>query len=1151
MVDRGQGVWNRSARSLHVWVVLAFLIMLVATAATGASANATPANEKCYFNDNQIKVSVALGKPQLRVGDFLSINYVVSGINSSVNHLAIVIEFPAESRFKGSGFFATIPGSKGPLGIRLSAGGTSAIVPFSWKSAALSGGVGWFPLKAERTQLHWRLVATSPCSPQDVLSGVLPPIVVWPGDAKIVQHDVFGQESPLRRVRNPQGTRELFVFKDRYRVASADNGQVLFDSPGVNPSFTTSGRFVTSSRFDAQESGSFSQNRDVERQIVDAVDGKIIWSGAAGYIVFAQNDSLVILGNALGEKFFLMSTIVSSDKANAASISMTDYQGQFTGEMRMILSCSTYDNKEDDSDRVFALDFEQGAANFSLTSPEDFDDDDINFKKLFVVPLLSAGVDMSKRGEDRNTILSHGTVTKLVKIADETSFGENGSNPTASSFVPDWSIGQPVVLEQDLWNMRGRRRPVVGTVLPLDSAVAATSARPASTKSVADSSNDGADAAETFDTLESIGLRFSTPVQVKRFRMPSLADDSQAVLSAGKAARASILSQKFGLVASDIQALFQEKKADRPKRPEFCNADEYGNDSNPEWMGLRHLDFAAKITVTSGAYSLLQFSCFQGSGFAAGGRTLKRKLFLFTLNKGKPLARDLEAALGFDSPVLSGGQRQAASAKSDVYGAGGNTVLFSSAGNPEPVLFDLELCKVIGGKISLSHPELLKAVRLSDDEKTLIQLNRDGSVYAYDVKSGDALLSGSVVDGEAVLATSEGYFDSTYEGTYNVRVRFEGLGSDYSFEQFASVLRVHDLVRLVLSRKGGLPQPKIMSPPIVVVSIAENNAPDPLHLQSVQIHAAVRSEAARLHSLAIFVDGRLVRSELIQGSAIERDFAVDANAGSAIAFVASDERGLRSLPALLQAPGKRRPTGALRVLSVGVDVYDDPKLPSLHSAANDARKIAQVLAGERGKRFARVEVQMLPDGHATPEVILEVLKTMVQTAADEDAIVVFFAAHGLEVRASSGGTKPGGMYIALKRTVFERITETALSWSRIAQALAPSKVPVVVFLDACHGGLAGQEVDTVNDFGASRLMTVRGSPIAIFAASKRRQVSRTSDGAGLFTRAIVENLRSRPANSVSVSKLYRSVRAAVHRQTNGRQTPWLARNETIGDLLLF
>ena len=1149
MVNCEKCVWDRFAFSRSVSVLLAFVTMLAASVSASALADEASASEQCNFSNNEIKVSVTVGQPQARVGDVLWVEYTVSGAKLSAKQLSIAIEFPAESRFEGSGFLATVPGTKGPLGITLGADVTSAIVPFSWEKASVSGRVGWRPLQAGLKQLRWRLVATGRCSPQDILTGVLPEIVVWPGDAKIVQHDVFGQDTPVRKVRNPQGTRDIVVYKDHYRIATAGSGQILFEGPGANPSFTTSGRFVTSSRFSVEQSSDPSQSLDDERQIVDAVNGKVIWSGSARYIAFAENDSLVVLGNAVWEKFFLMSTLIDPDKANLESISFRDYSGKFIQGMRMIIACSNYDNKIDDRDRVFALDFNTGVATFSLTSPDDALVSDRNSERLFGISLLSTGVDMWRDGKlgnvkERNSILSRGTVSKLTKTANDTFDGIDGASPTASLSTPGWKIGQSVVLEQDLWNVDGKRRPEVGTVLPPDSVTDGLGALNVSGR---DSRDDDADAAQAFDTLESVGLRFSTSVQVMQFRMRPITDGSEKAKSAGKAARAAILSKQFGLTAKEIKALFQTNTA---ATDFYCNTDQYGNESGLP-MGLGHLDLAAKFAVTSREYDLLEFSCFTGSGWAAGGRVLLRKLLLLDRIHGKLHLRDLEAVLGRDSPVFSGAQRDAASNKFSIYGVGRNTIALISAGGVEPVLLDLERFKVIRSKISLAHPELLQSVKLSDDEKTLIQYNRDGAVYVHDIEAGDTLFNGSVVDGEAVVATSDGYFDSTYEGAYNVRVRFDGLAEDYSFEQFAGVLRIHDLVRLVLSRKGGLPHPTVMSPPLVAASVVENTGSDPLHPRSVKIHAAIRSEAAQLKTLDIFVDGRFVRSEPLDSSAIERDFVVDANAGSTVTIVASDRRGLRSLAASLQAPGEWLPTGTLRVLSVGVDLYDDLRLPRLHSAAGDAQKMAQVLSEERGKRFAGVEVRMLQNGKATQEAILGALESMIEMATGDDAIILFFASHGLEPRSEIGGNKPGDLYIALEGTVLDRAPDTALSWNRIAQALSPSKVPIIVFLDACHGGFAGEVVDTANDFAAARLMTVPGAPIAIFAASKRRQVSRASEGEGLFTRAIVDNLQSRPANSVSVSSLYRSVRAEVDRQTDGRQTPWLARNEVIGDLRLF
>jgi uncharacterized caspase-like protein len=140
------------------------------------------------------------------------------------------------------------------------------------------------------------------------------------------------------------------------------------------------------------------------------------------------------------------------------------------------------------------------------------------------------------------------------------------------------------------------------------------------------------------------------------------------------------------------------------------------------------------------------------------------------------------------------------------------------------------------------------------------------------------------------------------------------------------------------------------------------------------------------------------------------------------------------------------------------------------------------------------------------------------------------------------------------------LKETALAWRDIAALLAKAKGKVVILLDACHTGLAGSSAFATNDDVAGALLTTAGAPMVIFAASKGRQVALESaaNGGGVFTSAIVEVLGKGRATAdmdangvIDLGEFYATVKTRVLRDTEGRQSPWLARNLLVGDMALF
>lgn len=119
---------------------------------------------------------------------------------------------------------------------------------------------------------------------------------------------------------------------------------------------------------------------------------------------------------------------------------------------------------------------------------------------------------------------------------------------------------------------------------------------------------------------------------------------------------------------------------------------------------------------------------------------------------------------------------------------------------------------------------------------------------------------------------------------------------------------------------------------------------------------------------------------------------------------------------------------------------------------------------------------------------------------------------------------------------------------------------VVVFLDACHSGAAGTSLFVTNDTAAQGLLDQIPSSLLVFSASKGRQLSEevTQLGGGVFGNAVADVIaRDRAAkdldgnDAIEACELYAGVKRRVSELTDGRQVPWFARNELVGDFALF
>lgn len=292
---------------------------------------------------------------------------------------------------------------------------------------------------------------------------------------------------------------------------------------------------------------------------------------------------------------------------------------------------------------------------------------------------------------------------------------------------------------------------------------------------------------------------------------------------------------------------------------------------------------------------------------------------------------------------------------------------------------------------------------------------------------------------------------------------------------------------------------------------------------------------------------------------VEEVFEITDPSGSRwITVLADDADGLVSTPKGLLLPPPSRGQGRLRAVLVGIDAYaGDPGIPALSFARSDAERLKAVLAGVGGHRTASPELTVLSDRAATGEAILKAVADAVAAMGPDDTLLFSFAGHAV----GSGGTgTTGDLLLALPDTRTGALRETALAWRDVAAALSKAKGTVVILLDACHTGLAGSSAFATNDDVAGALLTSAGAPMVVLAASKGRQVALESagKGGGVFTSAIVEvfgtgrGTADVDANGViDLGEFYSAVKSRVLRDTEGRQSPWLARNLLVGDMSLF
>jgi uncharacterized caspase-like protein len=265
-----------------------------------------------------------------------------------------------------------------------------------------------------------------------------------------------------------------------------------------------------------------------------------------------------------------------------------------------------------------------------------------------------------------------------------------------------------------------------------------------------------------------------------------------------------------------------------------------------------------------------------------------------------------------------------------------------------------------------------------------------------------------------------------------------------------------------------------------------------------------------------------------------------------------------SLPSAVRLPGPPRPRGNARVIAVGVDTYTDPNIEKLQSTNIDAEHFVNAIASTEKRAFATVQKTILLDADVTPQSVMNAVSVAARESGPDDTLIFFFAGHGLD--GGKLNQSNAGLVLATSRTRIYDLAPTSVRWTELAEILATSKGTVVVVLDACQSGLAGRDAFSTNDDVVSTLFTKSGAPLVVLAASKGRQLSQEAadGGGGLFTNAITAAISGQRlkydhdgSGLIDLGELYSSVKAQVVRETNGEQTPWLARNGLIGEMSLF
>lgn len=455
--------------------------------------------------------------------------------------------------------------------------------------------------------------------------------------------------------------------------------------------------------------------------------------------------------------------------------------------------------------------------------------------------------------------------------------------------------------------------------------------------------------------------------------------------------------------------------------------------------------------------------------------------------------------------------------------------------------------KTLSEPIELGQDTIDSLFYIDGEDRNFIHLSSDGRFGIFALKNSENRLKGRYVDDEIVIYDRNGYFLATHEGGQYVHFRFKGRNGLYSLSQFARHLKRPDYIMQVYQEgPSAVPPPTLSAPPrLFVKRIAAEG-------RSVTLQIDTRSFAG-LKELKVFRDGFKILSRELSSTSFSEKITLSVPAEARwLSVVATDQNGFESITKKIKLDlPPSAPEGRLFALAVGTDTYDDEQyLGPLNLAIADARSFLQAARSAKGRYYSDVVTYELLDAPDLNAELVTAISRLVEQAGPNDTIMLHIAGHGLR-------DKEGQFYLAGKSTRITDLPNTAVLWSSIGELLEIAESKVVVFLDACHSGAADD--NATNDDAAAAFLNRNGS-IALIAASKGRQFSEehASLKGGVFTASLRQALTADRAktdlngnNAIELSELYGELKRRVVELTEGRQTPWIARNQLRGEVPLF
>ncbi len=1082
--------------------------------------------------------------------------------------LYLLLSFPNSVRFSGDGFFALMPEAKGPFGINHDKDRVRVFVPLHLGKPTRNGTLlmtfyqtGQWPISAALVEVPaW----TSPPLHAANLAGdrpIVAPLAGSPfvvdvraGSPRIVVQDQYTTETPVRTAVANSGDYVLQVFPEYYRVLDHKTGDLVVQRTGTDPEFSMSGRFI-SALFENQHS----------LEVIDLVSGTRVGGFRSeeqgSYIgrgvlpiAWGRNDSFLLSAPLNGDGL-LYSLLVDREPVRVVASNASKH-----GTVKTALIYLDLENQ------VLA----------ALRTPEEAS------KEEHVESLLEASKPLSNETSARaasaflpdfELIARHWPEFTISDfrwdLGDDTQYAHAPNRPDLSAALKEVDRGNwadEAVKASAIADAKSQYTQDLGDFRYLDGLrVKHDEAAPSQAQPLTLAANrltlvrsltrnpEAANSVERLSALTSLVLKPNLPKSKVRGQLYKHAyvEDYEGDTSWDNELTAVLLEH---VNSDDYQKFLRKWSSERggTDQPKFyddltkVDADFACQYDTPEGSFGQFVSPLRVIGRTGwrndeSRFWLIQQDCWGGSGWREGqiGLLVKRGEAtpqFISLTEDRTKSNEIDP-LGLNSAKLARGWIT------------DDEVLLVATPNGTIVVLDIATGKRLALLKNVEGAEFSADLWLTKDRSKLMMLTEGGKIGIFDLIKGSRLLSGYYVDDELIFYNDDGYYLSTPEGAHFVNVKFPGLSGYNTVHQFARTLNRPDVIRAILAGKPAPEKPHLTPPPqLEIVTTPKVSGTG----RAAMVHYKVSSVTTQLARLVVYADGRPIKEVVLSGDRAKGDVDLAlAPEARWISAVAIDVSGYESVPQVQALNAEAKPTGRLFVIAVGTDRYDHLQEQfQLTGAVRDAKSFLAAAKSLQGTIYSDVVAKSLLDAGELKTSLPLQLREIVSEAGPEDTIMLFAAGHGMQ-------GEDHRFYLVGRSTSLDAISTTALAWEEVGSAFDGLKGRVIVFLDACRSGsVAGAGT---NDDAVSALIGGR-PPITVIAAAKGRQDSEegSSGEGGYFTNAVIRAITadrsatdSNSNGAIELTELYGVVKRTVLRETEGRQTPWIARNQMVGEIPLF